>query len=62
MVPQFNKETLEKNLDKYKNKYIYVPQFGGRRKIKNVHHTSIRSHGFSSYAEYMMTQNFEDGF
>ena len=59
--PQFNKEALELKLNKYRIRYIHMPLLGGRRNLKTVLHTSILAPGFSSYAEYMMTDNFKKG-
>ena len=61
MVPQFNKKTLDHKLEKYGIKYYHIPELGGRRRISNLHHPSIKSESFSSYAEYMMTDDFKYG-
>ena len=60
-VPHFNKKVLKPKLAKYKIRYVHLPLLGGRRKLKTVIHTSIRAPGFSSYAEYMMTDDFHKG-
>ena len=60
-VPHFNKETLGSKLAKYRIRYVHMPLLGGRRKLKTELHTSILSPGFSSYAEYMMMDNFQKG-
>lgn len=61
MVPQYNKKNLEKSLAENKIKYIHLPELGGRRHYKNIHHPSIEKKSFSSYAEFMMTNEFKTG-
>lgn len=62
MVPHYNKEKLEKSLSLHHILYIHIPELGGRRNFKNVHHPAIKEKGFSSYAEYMMTIPFLEGY
>jgi len=61
IVPWFDKDALKKTLAKFKIKYIHMLDLGGRR--HNVSHvdTSIESKSFSSYAEYMRTDEFAKG-
>jgi uncharacterized protein (DUF488 family) len=60
-VPQFNKENLKRSLSKYDIKYVHILELGGRRHFPNLHHPSIQVTAFSSYAEYMMTEDFATG-
>ena len=61
MFPHFNKSSLDKYLTKYGIKYYHLPALGGRRNIKNEIHSSIKIPAFSSFAQYMMTPEFNKG-
>ena len=59
--PQFNEIRLKHSLAKYKIKYKQIPELGGFRHIKISYPTSIEHESFSSYAEYMLTNDFKKG-
>src|SRR5271170_616864 len=59
--PQFDKQNLKNKLHKYHIKYIHIRELGGRRYYKNIHHPAIKLQAFSSYAEYMMGNDFAHG-
>jgi len=61
IVPWFNKDALKEKLAKFDIEYIHIPELGGRRHYLNIHHPSLTSKSFSSYAEYMMTDDFKKG-
>jgi uncharacterized protein (DUF488 family) len=60
-TPQFNKDSLRDKLAKYGISYTHIPELGGRRNYPNIHHPSLTSKGFYSYAEYMGTDTFKKG-
>ena len=59
----FNKEELEKHLSDHGIGYGWFESLGGyrRSKIKDSPHVAIRSHGFRSYADHMMSDEFRYG-
>jgi len=60
--PQFNKKALETSLVENKIAYIHLEILGGRRKThSNSKNTIWRHPSFRGYADYMETQEFEDG-
>lgn len=57
--PWFNKENLEKELEKNDIGYIHMEELGGRRKVQpNSHNDRWRNESFRGYADYMETQEF----
>lgn len=60
--PQFNKENLEKWIPEAGIKYVHIKLLGGRRKVgpdsKNI---AWRHPAFRGYADYMETEEFDEG-
>jgi uncharacterized protein (DUF488 family) len=60
--PQFNAEALEVSLPEHGIEYIPFKQLGGRRKVRSDSpHTVWRHKAFRGYADYMDTEDFENG-
>jgi uncharacterized protein (DUF488 family) len=60
--PQFGKETLAQSLGKAGIGYEHFPELGGRRKVKpDSKNTAWRNESFRGYADYMETNEFENG-
>ncbi len=60
--PQFNKEELSQSLAAAGIGYAHLPELGGRRKPQqNSKNTAWRNAAFRGYADYMETNEFEDG-
>src|SRR3954471_6286503 len=60
--PHFNKEALERSLQKENIEYIHLPSLDGRRKPRpDSHNTAWRNEMFRGYADYMETGDFERG-
>jgi uncharacterized protein (DUF488 family) len=60
--PQFNKEALEKSLNAEGIRYEHFPELGGRRKAKpDSRNTAWRNASFRGYADYMETEQFQEG-
>ena len=60
--PQFNKENLEVALPEVGIAYTHLPLLGGRRKIhKDSKNTRWHNESFRAYADYMETDDFEEG-
>ena len=59
--PQYNKAVLRDNLADYGIKYYHIADLGGRRHNKISYDTDIEVKAFSSYAEYMLTDEFKEG-
>jgi uncharacterized protein (DUF488 family) len=58
--PHFNKEQLEKELNKVGIDYIHFKDLGGRRKpVKDSHNNAWRVDAFRGYADYMETEPFK---
>src|SRR5581483_2887153 len=58
--PQFNKESLPRELKKVGLKYIHLPGLGGLRHTKTGFlKVAWRNSCFRSYADYMQTPEFE---
>lgn len=58
--PQFNKETLAKNLEKEGLHYVHWPGLGGLRHTKRDSiNTAWRNASFRGYADYMQTPEFK---
>jgi uncharacterized protein (DUF488 family) len=60
-LPHFNRESLEQNLLAAGIQYIWMPALGGRRKKIRTDspHVAIRNDSFRNYADYMLTEEFE---
>ena len=59
--PQFNKETLPRNLKLEGIKYIHMPEIGGLRHPKRDSiNLAWKNSGFRGYADYMQTKEFTD--
>jgi uncharacterized protein (DUF488 family) len=60
--PQFNKEKLSDSLGKAGIRYEHFPELGGRRKAKpDSKNTAWRNESFRGYADYMETEEFDQG-
>src|SRR5437016_9150395 len=60
--PQFNKEKLSDSLGKPGIRYEHFPELGGRRKAKpDSKNTAWRNASFRGYADYMGTEEFDQG-
>jgi uncharacterized protein (DUF488 family) len=60
--PQFNKEALAKSLNARGIRYEHFPELGGRRKPKREsRNTAWRNASFRGYADYMETEQFQNG-
>ena len=60
--PQFNKENLEVALPEVGITYTHLPLLGGRRKVhKDSKNTRWHNESFRAYADYMETDDFEEG-
>lgn len=60
--PQFNGEQLSAALAKEGIKYVHLPELGGRRRTRpDSPNTAWRNAAFRGYADYMMTEPFQEG-
>jgi len=59
--PQFNEIRLRNALAKYKIKYKHIQELGGFRHLKISYPTTLTHKSFSSYAEYMLSDEFKKG-
>lgn len=60
--PQFNKEQLIEGLKEYNIAYKHIEKLGGRRKPNpDSHNTVWHNKSFQAYADYMETDEFEEG-
>jgi uncharacterized protein (DUF488 family) len=61
-LPQFNRETLEKDLPLAGIRYLWMPALGGyRKKIReDSPNIALRNPSFRNYADYMLTTEFEN--
>ena len=60
--PQFNKESLEVSLPENNIQYVHLKKLGGRRKVNpDSKNTAWRHVAFRGYADYMETEDFEEG-
>jgi uncharacterized protein (DUF488 family) len=60
--PQFNNEMLAESLNAYGIRYEHFPELGGRRKPKaDSRNTAWRNASFRGYADYMETEQFQQG-
>ena len=62
-LPYFNRESLEKALPQAGIAYVWMPALGGRRKrqTKDSPNTGLRNDSFRNYADYMLTEEFQNG-
>ncbi|HKR29866.1 MAG TPA: DUF488 domain-containing protein [Terriglobales bacterium] len=62
-LPYFNRESLEKALPQSGIAYVWMPALGGRRKrqVKESPNTGLRNDSFRNYADYMLTEEFQNG-
>jgi uncharacterized protein (DUF488 family) len=60
-LPQFNRESLEKNLPSAGIHYVWMKTLGGyRKKIReDSPNVALRNESFRNYADYMLTAEFE---
>jgi uncharacterized protein (DUF488 family) len=60
-LPQFNRESLEKNLPEDGIRYLWMKALGGYRKktLEESPHLALRNDSFRNYADYMLTPDFE---
>jgi uncharacterized protein (DUF488 family) len=60
--PQFNDSALANSLTAEHLEYVHMPALGGlRRTHKDSLNTGWRNESFRRYADYMQTQQFQDG-
>jgi uncharacterized protein (DUF488 family) len=60
--PQFGREALAKSLGESSIRYEHFPELGGRRKAKtDSRNTAWRNASFRGYADYMETEQFQNG-
>ena len=60
--PQFNKEALAESLNARGIRYEHFPELGGRRKARpDSRSTAWRNVSFRGYADYMETEEFQQG-
>jgi uncharacterized protein (DUF488 family) len=61
-LPHFNREALEKTLPAAGIRYVWVKDLGGRRKTirHDSPHIALRNDSFRNYADYMLTEQFQD--
>jgi uncharacterized protein (DUF488 family) len=62
-LPHFNRQNLEPSLAAIDIRYIWLPKLGGRRKkISNDSpNVALCSPSFRNYADYMLTEDFNQG-
>jgi uncharacterized protein (DUF488 family) len=60
--PQFNKEALAESLTAHGISYEHFSELGGKRKAKpDSRNTAWRNASFRGYADYMETEQFQNG-
>jgi uncharacterized protein (DUF488 family) len=60
--PQFNKEALPESLSAHGIRYEHFPELGGRRRPRSdSKNTAWRNASFRGYADYMETEQFQEG-
>jgi uncharacterized protein (DUF488 family) len=60
--PQFNKDALTESLTAHGMRYGHFPELGGKRKSKpDSRNTAWRNASFRGYADYMQTEQFQNG-
>ena len=62
-LPHFNRESLESTLPAAGIRYVWMKELGGRRKKirDDSPNMALRSSGFRNYADYMLTEEFQQG-
>jgi len=62
-LPHFNREVLEKTLAAAGIRYVWLKELGGRRKkIRgDSPNIALRNDSFRNYADYMLTEEFQQG-
>lgn len=60
-LPNFNRESLERELPKQGIRYVWMKSLGGYRKSTrdDSPHTAMRNASFRAYADYTLTPEFE---
>lgn len=60
-LPQFNRESLEISLPAAGIRYAWMKSLGGYRKkiLEESPHIALRNESFRNYADYMLTEEFE---
>lgn len=62
-LPQFDQDTLAKNLERNGIAYRWFPQLGGRRKaLEDSPNTGWRNLSFRGYADHLQSEEFAEGF
>ena len=60
--PHFNKDSLAESLNGHGIRYEHFPELGGKRKSKpDSRNTAWRNASFRGYADYMETEQFQQG-
>ncbi len=60
--PHFNKDALQESLPKHGISYVHLVRLGGRRKQdKDAPDNDWKHPAFKAYAQYMQTEEFEQG-
>jgi len=61
--PQFNRETFERDLPKVGVRYVWIRRLGGRRNGLGAssRNTCWKNRSFRNYADYMETDEFQEG-
>lgn len=60
--PQYNQQALADSLAAAGAQYVWLPELGGRRRPQpDSPHTAWRNASFRAYADYMDTDEFEEG-
>ncbi len=60
--PQFNKSELQRGLQGAGIEYLHMKDLGGRRRARpDSKNTAWKNEGFRGYADYMETEEFEEG-
>lgn len=61
-LPHFNREALESSLPAAGIRYVWMKELGGRRnKIReDSPHIALRNSSFRNYADYMLTDQFQN--
>jgi uncharacterized protein (DUF488 family) len=62
-LPQFKRESLEVSLPAAGIRYVWMKSLGGYRKrtLAESPHIALRNESFRNYADYMLTEEFEQG-
>ena len=60
-LPWFNRESLEAELPKANIEYVWMRDLGGRRKrvLAESPNTGLRNDSFRNYADYMLSEKFQ---